>query len=120
MRFKFLARLTSLSVQQKVKVVNEGNFDDTVKSNSFLVIDCWASWCGPCRMLSPIIDELAEEYSGKVAFGKLNVDENANVSLKFQIAAIPTLLFFKKGKLVDTLVGALPKSALKGKIDALK
>lgn len=108
-----------MSVQNKVEIVTDGNFDDTVKSNSFLVIDCWASWCGPCRMLSPIIEELAEEYSDKVTFGKLNVDENVNISIKFQITAIPTILFFRNGKLVDTLIGALPKSTLIRKIQSL-
>lgn len=109
-----------MSVQDKVKMVTEENFDDLVKSSSFIVIDCWAPWCGPCRMLSPIIEELAEEYPDEVTFGKLNVDENAKIAEKFGITAIPTLLFFRKGKHVDTLVGAVPKNIIKGKVQALR
>ena len=108
-----------MSNEPKVKVVTDGNFDETVMNSSALVVDCWAPWCGPCRMLSPIIEELAGELSDKVAFGKLNVDENMKTAEKFQITAIPTLLFFRQGRLVDTLIGLCPKSTIKGKIQTL-
>ncbi len=111
--------MTNISTQNKVKIVTDENFEDTVNSNSFIIIDCWAPWCGPCRMLSPIIEELSEEYQDNVAFGKLNVDENSKVSQEFRIASIPTLLFFKNGKHVDTLIGAVPKSTIVRKIQAL-
>ena len=108
-----------MSAQSKVKVVTDGDFDAIVRSKPFIIIDCWAPWCGPCRMLSPIIEELAEQYSSKVAFGKLNVDENMAVARKYEIMAIPTILFFRDGQLVDTVVGAVPKSVIEDKIYAL-
>jgi len=82
-----------------------------------VVIDCWASWCGPCQMVGPVIEELAKEMQGKVVFGKLNVDENPATSAKHQIMSIPTLLVFKNGDLVDRLVGAYPKEELKKKLE---
>lgn len=107
-----------MSTQKKVKVVTSENFDSTVKSNALTIIDCWAAWCGPCRMFSPIIDELAEEYS-KVTFGKLNVDENQTIARRFGIMSIPTTLFFREGKLIDTIIGAVPKSVIEDKIHLL-
>lgn len=91
-------------------------FRSFTRSNPVVVVDCWASWCGPCRMVAPIIEELAQEYSGRVAFGKLNVDENPSVASDHQIMSIPTLLVFKNGKLVDRIVGAMPKNVLEQKI----
>jgi len=76
------------------------------------VIDCWAPWCGPCRMIGPVIEELAREMKGKIVFGKLNVDENQQTSMKYKIMSIPTLLVFKNGALVDRFVGAMPKAML--------
>ncbi|MDO5571205.1 MAG: thioredoxin [Bacteroidales bacterium] len=97
--------------------------DDSVKeiiaSGKPVVIDFWAEWCGPCRMVSPIIEELASEYDGKVEIGKYNVDEENDLSAEYGIRNIPTILFFKDGKLVDKQVGATQKGALKAKIDAL-
>ena len=81
-----------------------------------VLVDYWAEWCGPCRMIAPIIEEFAKEFSGRAVFGKLNVDENMQTSNKYRISAIPTLLVFKNGKLVDKLVGAYPKPTLAGKI----
>ena len=107
-----------MSTQKKVKVVTNENFDSTVKSNALTIIDCWAEWCGPCRMFSPIIDELAEEYS-KVTFGKLNVDENQTIARRFGIMSIPTTLFFREGELIDTVVGAVSKSVIEDKIHIL-
>ncbi|MCX6665335.1 MAG: thioredoxin [Euryarchaeota archaeon] len=96
--------------------ITDADFDQHVKTHTIIVIDCWAPWCGPCRMLTPIIEELAKEMQGKLVFGKLNVDENQQTSIKYNIMSIPTLLIFKQGKLIDQLVGALPKETLKKKL----
>lgn len=96
--------------------VNAANIEEVIKNNPSLVIDCWAPWCGPCRMMSPIIDELARDYSGKITFGKMNTDQNQEAAGKYGIQAIPTLLIFKDGKLTDRKVGALPKKALEGEL----
>jgi thioredoxin 1 len=94
--------------------------DETIESAAnqypILIVDCWAEWCGPCRMVAPVLEELALELSGKAVFGKLNVDQNMSTSNKYRITAIPTLLVFKSGKLVDKLIGAYPKAALNSKI----
>jgi len=78
-----------------------------------VVVDFWAEWCMPCRMIAPVVEELAKEYAGKVVFGKLNTDENPTIAARYGISAIPTMIFFKKGKPVDQIVGAMPKSELK-------
>jgi len=96
--------------------MSEGNFDEQIKKYKTIVIDCWAPWCGPCRMVGPIIDDLAKELQGKIAFGKLNVDENQKISARYGIMSIPTLLVFKEGDLVDTIIGAMPKEMLKAKL----
>lgn len=96
--------------------ITDADFDDFVKKYETIVIDCWAPWCGPCRMVSPIIDELAKEMQGKIVFGKLNVDENQKTSIKHQIMSIPTMLIFKNGNLIDKLIGAIPKDQLKQKL----
>lgn len=97
-------------------VVSDRNFDQTIKSYPLVVVDCWAAWCAPCRAIAPIVEQLAKEYSGKVVFGKLNVDENPETAQRFGIMAIPTLLVMKDAKEVDRIVGALPKSQLEAKI----
>jgi thioredoxin 1 len=97
----------------KVVKLDSTNFNEFIEKNENVVVDFWAEWCGPCRIMSPIIDELAKEYAGKVAFGKLNVDEARAIALQYGISAIPTLIFFKKGKAVSAVVGAYPKSELK-------
>jgi thioredoxin 1 len=97
--------------------ITDADIDNTIKKYETIVIDCWAPWCGPCRMVAPVIDELAKELSGKIVFGKLNVDENPGTSTKHQIMSIPTLLVFKNGNLVDRLVGAYPKDELKKKLE---
>ncbi len=97
-------------------VVSDRNFDQTVKNYRLVVVDCWAAWCAPCRAIAPVVEELAKEYSGKVVFGKLNVDENPETREKYGIMAIPTLLVMKNGDEVDRIVGNLPKSQLESKI----
>lgn len=88
--------------------VTDSTFNDIVSDNPLVVVDCWAPWCGPCRMIAPVIDELSTQYED-VKFGKLNTDENMEISRKFQIMAIPTLLFFKNGELVERVTGVVPK-----------
>jgi len=90
----------------------DADIDESMKKYPILVIDCWAPWCGPCRMIGPIIEELAKEMKGKIVFGKLNVDENPQMSMKHNIMSIPTLLVFKNGALVDRIIGAMPKEML--------
>ncbi len=97
--------------------VTDTDIDEHIKKYQTIVIDCWAPWCGPCRMVGPVIEDLAKEMQGKIVFGKLNVDENPQTSAKHQIMSIPTMLVFKNGELVDRLVGALPKDALKAKLE---
>jgi len=96
--------------------VTDADIAETVKKYGTIVIDCWATWCGPCRMLTPVIEELAKEMQGKIVFGKLNVDENQMASMKYNIMSIPTLLVFKNGNLVDRIIGAMPKEQLKQRI----
>ncbi len=92
--------------------ISDSDFDSFVSTHPIVLVDCWAPWCGPCRMVSPIVDTLAKEYSGRVTFGKLNTDENPNTVTKFGIMAIPTLLVLKNGKHVDSIVGAVPKARI--------
>jgi thioredoxin 1 len=99
-------------------VVSDRNFDQTVKSYPLVVVDCWAPWCAPCRAIAPVVEQLAKDYSGRVVFGKLNVDENPETQHRFGIMAIPTLLVMKKGEEVDRIVGALPKSQLESRISS--
>lgn len=96
--------------------LNSKNLEEAIRNNRSLVVDCWAPWCGPCRMMSPVIDELATDLKGKITFGKLNTDENQDMAMKYQVQAIPTLLIFKDGKLADRKVGALPKKVLAGEL----
>ena len=100
--------------------LTDSSFDaEVVKADKPVLVDFWAPWCGPCRMLSPLVDELAKEYDGKVKVGKVNTDDNAQVATQFRISAIPTLLFFKGGKVIDQLVGVHPKTEIKKRLDAL-
>lgn len=96
--------------------LTDADFDENVKKYSLIVVDNWASWCPPCRILGPVIDNLAKKLSGKIVFGKLNVDENKEVASRYEIMSIPTLLVFKKGKLIDRMVGAMPESLLEKKL----
>jgi len=92
--------------------VTDSNFNEIVDKNSLTLIDCWAPWCGPCVVISPIVEELAKEYAGKVLFGKLNVDENPRTAELFRIFGIPTLLIIRNGKEVDRIVGLAPKDQI--------
>ena len=98
-----------------VQEVTDETFDAFVKGSPAAVVDCWAAWCGPCRFLSPVIEELAREH-GEISFGKLNVDENREVPVRFGIMSIPTLLYFKDGSLVDKTIGALPKETIENRL----
>jgi thioredoxin 1 len=95
-----------------VQEVGGPNFDKFAQENSAVVVDVWAPWCGPCRMVSPIVDRLSEKYKGKVAFGKMNSDDNGEKAGALGIMSIPTLLFYKQGKLVDRIVGAYPEEVI--------
>ncbi|MDR1357106.1 MAG: thioredoxin [Tannerellaceae bacterium] len=99
--------------------VTDSNFEELLKSEKPLVIDFWAEWCGPCRMIAPIIDELAEMYDDRVTIGKLDVDSNNDTVALFGVRNIPTILFFKGGEMVDKVVGAAQRSTFVEKIDAL-
>jgi len=102
----------------KAIVLNDANFDETINSDKPVLVDFWAEWCGPCKMIGPVVEELAGDYDGKAVVGKLNVDENPNVTARFGIRSIPTLLVFKGGQIVDKQVGAVPKSVLAQKLEA--
>ena len=97
----------------------DSNLKEYVAGDKLVVVDFWAEWCGPCRMITPIIDELAKEYEGKVTIGKMNVDDNTETPEAFGIRNIPTILFFKGGELVDKHVGMIQKSTLEDKINSL-
>ena len=100
--------------------ITDANFEEQVlKSDKPVIIDFWAEWCGPCRMVGPIVQEIGDDYADKAVVGKVNVDENPGVTSKFGIRNIPTILFFKGGEVVDKQVGAVPKQVLAGKLEAI-
>lgn len=103
-----------------VKIVTTDSFEkDVVKSSVVTMVDFWATWCGPCKIIAPVVEELAKEYGEKVNFTKVNTDENPDLASKYKIRGIPTLMFFKNGEILDQVVGAVPKAQLKSKIDSL-
>ncbi len=100
--------------------LTDSNFAEIVEqAKTPVLVDFWATWCGPCRMISPVVDRLAEKYEGKLTVAKCNVDESSDIPMKFGIRNIPTLLFFKGGELVDRLVGAVPQAEIEKKIEAI-
>ena len=97
----------------KTITITDENFDEEViKSDKPVLIDIWATWCGPCKMIAPIVEELVDEYEGKAKIGKLDVDNNQQTAIKFGVRSIPTILIFKDGKLKDTIIGAVPKGQI--------
>lgn len=104
-----------------IVTITESNFrDEVLNANLPVLLDFWAAWCGPCRMLSPVVDAIAEEYEGKVKVGKVNVDEEINLAMDYQVASIPTLLVFKDGKVINRSVGVIPKSQVEELINPSK
>ena len=99
--------------------ITDTNFFELLNGDKPVVVDFWAEWCGPCKMIAPVVDELAEIYEDQVLIGKVNIDENEDLSIEYGIRSIPTLLFFKNGKLVDRHIGAATKASLEDKIKAL-
>ncbi|GAB4421163.1 MAG: thioredoxin [Thermodesulfovibrionales bacterium] len=102
-----------------VEVTNSTWDTEVLKSQGLVMVDFWAVWCGPCRMIAPTVEELAKEYAGKIKVAKLNTDENPDIASRYKIMGIPTIMFFKDGQKVDQIVGAVPKPQLKTKIDSL-
>jgi len=106
-------------MSEPVELTDDNFEQEVIKSDLPVLVDFWATWCGPCRMVGPIVDELAKEYAGKLKVGKLNVDNNGKTSIKYGIMSIPSLLFFKKGQVVDQMVGAAPKNSFVEKLDRI-
>ncbi len=100
-----------------MKDLDETNFEKEIKKNKLVIVDFWAPWCMPCRMLTPILEKLEKEYDGKVEFAKLNTDENPAIASKFGIFSIPTVMMFYQGEIVNTFIGAMPESAVKHEIE---
>lgn len=109
-------QLQSSKDDGKPIILSDASFSSEISKHPLMVVDFWAAWCGPCRMVAPMIEKLAKEYSGRVAFGKLNVDENPLTSEEFQVESIPTLLIFRNGEAVDGIIGAVPRNQLESKI----
>jgi len=115
-KFKEMEAKMKENTQGNVLHLEQADFSAVAAENPALVIDFWAEWCGPCRMVGPVVEELSHEFAGKVTFAKCNTDDNAMLANQFGISAIPTLLFFRDGRLADRVIGAYPKDALRTKI----
>ncbi len=102
-----------------IEAVSDGNFDTVIQGPGLVAVDFWAEWCGPCKAIAPVLEELAAEYAGRLRVLKLNVDENRQTPARFGIRGIPTLLFFKEGARVDQLIGNLPKAQIRSKVESL-
>lgn len=103
----------------KALEITDSNFDEILSSGKPILVDFWAEWCGPCKMIGPVVEELATDFEGKAVIGKLNVDNNPEITSRFRVSSIPTLLFFKDGVQVDKQVGASPKSILAKKLEGI-
>ena len=102
---------------ENVRHLNAAEFDEFISSSKYVIVDFWAEWCGPCQMIAPVIEELADEYQGKITFAKVSTDENQELAAKFGIMSIPTLIMFRDGNEADRITGALSKDMLKSKIE---
>lgn len=119
----FCVRFTSrqninIKTMAKAVEITDSNFEEIINSDQPVLVDFWAEWCGPCKMIGPVVEELAGDFEGKAVIGKVDVDANPEVSAKFGIRSIPTLLVFKNGEIVDKQIGAVPKNVLSDKLTA--
>ena len=106
-------------IMSQVLNLTEQDFDDALKQDGPILVDFWAEWCGPCKMLSPVLDELATEYGANLRIAKVNVDENPELARRYKVRSIPNLILFKSGEIADQIMGAYPKTDLKSKIDSI-
>jgi len=104
------------SGEHNLTTLDDAHFDETIQKHPLMLIDCWAEWCGPCRIIAPVIDELAREYGDRLVVGKLNVNENPDTAMRFGIMSIPTLLIMKNGREVNRIIGAVPKHIIEEKL----